>query len=114
MLTPLAIHSARMAVAASPAPRKIPFNIHSNRIGRFAVSIRRVNPAPVSAILLSLAMSNRMSSAKRYPGTAISSDKSTAITITCAPVTAAARRLPSPTRRDTIAVAAALRPIAIE
>ena len=69
MLSPFAIHSTRMAIAASPAPRKAAFCRNSSRTTTLPPSMMRVYGTPVATTFASAPMMCRMSGAKATPAT---------------------------------------------
>ena len=111
ILIALAIHSTRIAIAASPAPRNTALMRNSSMITPLAPSMTVANDALATTAgdaPINRSNAGAYATPNRPTGTAISTPSRIACT--------AARAAPSPSfspiRRATIAVAPALRPIA--
>ena len=110
----LAIHRLRIAMAASPAPRKIPLMRKSKIMTTLPPSMMRVKVVPSLTTSSEAPMIRSISAANTIPIMLIITVTASAITIDCIPACAAASGFFSPIRLATTAVAAVLKPIAIE
>jgi hypothetical protein len=112
MLIQFASHSTRIAIAASPAPRKIALIRKSMTITTFPPSITRAYVAPMvcTAGLAPITASRRGASAT--PTTPITTATISPSAIPCTAASAAASAFFSPMRRATTAVTPIDSPIA--
>ena len=112
ILMPLAIHKTRMAITASPAPRKTAFKIKRSMMVIFPPSSIAVYPQPVSTTCSEAPISPSISCGNSTPSIAIGSAINTPSQIDCAAVFEADSKSFSPILRATIAVVPMLIPIA--
>jgi hypothetical protein len=112
MLSRLASHRTRIAIAASPAPRKTALIRKSMTIVALPPSITRAKPLPTAITSADAPMSASRRGANTAPATPITVDSASPSASTCTAARAAPSRSFSPMRRAIIAVAPMLSPIA--
>ena len=114
ILQMFASHKLRMAIAALPAPLKIPFNKKSNSITILPVSIICVNLYPFFIIESVAPIRLKIFFGKKIPARLIKMEMPVTSNIACAPDLAAPSEFFSPILLATNAVAAILSPNANE
>ena len=112
MLIQFASHNVRIAIAASPAPRKIALIMKSITTVTFPASITRVNAEPCSTTHGEPPISWSSFGASGAPMTPMTIETISARAIAWTAARAAPSGFCSPIRRATIAIAPMLKPIA--
>jgi len=113
MLIALANQSTRIAIAASPAPRKIALMRKSSMIVALPPSITRAKVEPLASTDGDAPISASRRGARAAPATPRPAATMTPSTIACTAARAAPSRSCSPVRRATTAVAPMERPTAM-
>ena len=114
MLIAFASHSTRIAIAASPVPRKIAFTRNSKTIVALPPYMIRAYVVPIANTLGDAPMSPNKCGAAITPLTPRMSAINAPSTMACTAALAAPSASRSPVRRATMAVAPMARPIASE
>ena len=112
MFSVLARINVRIAITASPAPRKMALMRKIKKTVALPPSMTRVNPAPWPTTASSAPMSRRISGAKPPNTMPMPAETSTPSSTICPADCAASSGSFSPMRRETIAVAAIEMPMA--